>query len=288
VETDTPLVTDEQRLDRARRATIVALAGLSALAVLGLFAWGPMPASAASHHYADGRPWLGVPNAANVLVNVPIFWCAAWGWCATRTSPWPRSLRMPWQGFHLWVMVGSLVAAMYHVAPSDARYIASHVCSAGAALMLSMGLMAERVDTRWGSNGACVVATLIVVSVGMWAAYAPWVSAIADVRPLMLLQGLPLLLIVAGVLRLPPARPCRSGWPAVLALYACAKVLEWADALIFTATGWISGHTLMHVCSGLIVAWMAYRASAELRVDGTTSASGAALNQRSASLNTTG
>jgi hypothetical protein len=252
--------------------------------MLGLVVWGPMPANAAAHHYADGRPWLGVPNAANVLVNVPIFWCAAWGWCATRTSPWPRRLRMPWQGFHLWVMVGSLVAAMYHVAPSDARFIGSHVCSAGAALMLSLGLMAERVDTRWGSSGASAVAAATVTSVGLWAEYVRWTGASADVRPLLLLQGFPLLLIVAGVLRLPQARPRRSWWPAVLALYACAKLLEWVDAPIFVATGWISGHTLMHVCNGLIVAWMAYRASAEVKVDAT----GAALSQRSASLNTTG
>ena len=153
--------------------------------------------------------------------------------------------------------------------------------------MLSTGLMAERLDARWGSSGACAVAALILGSIGIWAEYAQWFGTTADVRPLLLLQGVPLLLILAGALRLPQARPRRSGWVAVLTLYACSRLLEWADAPIFAATGWISGHTLMHFSSGLIVGWMAYRASAELKV-GATEASGAALNQRRASLKTTG
>lgn len=279
---------DDTQLARRRRATLVAFAVLTALAVLGSIAWGPMIAGAASHHFADSRSWLGVPNAANVLVNVPIFWCAAWGWCATRTSPWTRSLRLPWQWFHLWVMVGSLVAAMYHVAPSDARYLMGHTCSAGAAVMLCIGLMAERVDARCGSGTACIAAALVVAAIGAWSEYSQQLGGPADVRPLLLLQGLPLLLIVAGVLRLPQAQPRRSRWLAIVSLYAGSRLLEWADAPIFATTGWVSGHTLMHGCTGLIVAWMAYRASADLKTDAADASSGAALSQRRTSLNTTG
>ena len=260
-----------------------------ALTSIALIAWGPVPAGALTHQHADNRSWLGIPNAANVLVNVPIFWCAAWGWCATRTSPWTRSLRLPWQGFHLWVMLASLLAAMYHAAPSDARYIASHVCSAGAALMLSLGLMAERLDRRWGAMTSCVLAAIVVIASGVWSEYAQRLGSGVDVRPFLLLQAFPLLLVVAGALRLPPDRPRRSAWAVLLMLYAAARLLDWADATIFAITGWISGHTLMHVSTGLIVAWMAYRASAEVTVvtDATGGAAGA-IAQRNTSLNTSG
>ena len=280
---------DEDRTSRARRITLAVLAALITLTGLALIAWGPVPAGALTHQHADNRSWLGIPNAANVLVNVPIFWCAAWGWCATRTSPWTRSLRLPWQGFHLWVMLASLLAAMYHAAPSDAGYIASHVCSAGAALMLSFGLMAERLDRRWGAMTSCVLAALVVVAIGVASDYEQRLGGGIDVRPFLLLQAVPLLLVVAGTLRLPPDRPRRSAWVVLLALYAGARLLEWADAPVFTITGWISGHTLMHACTGLIVAWMAYRASTEVNA-GIEAAGGSSglVTQRSNWLNTSG
>src|SRR4249920_2526530 len=116
----------------SRRGALVLLASLLLVLALYLLVWGPMPIGAHRHEYADTRTWLHVPNAANVLVNLPIFWLAVWGWCATRTSAWPRALRLPWQGFHLWVMASALAAATYHAAPSDTLLVASRTCQACA------------------------------------------------------------------------------------------------------------------------------------------------------------
>jgi hypothetical protein len=270
----------------SRRGVLMAFGLFMLLAGLVLAAWGPLSIGPMAHRYADTRTWLGVPNGVNVLVNLPMFWLAVWGWCVTHTSPWPRNLRLPWQWFHLCVMAGALSAAMYHAAPGNRLLLASHLCMAGAFVMLSLGLLAERLDARFGSLGVCTSAAVAIAAMGAWllARVGPPDQGV-DLRPLIWLELLPVLLIPAGVLRLPCAQARSSGWVAALALYACSKLLEWSDTAIFQSTGWISGHTLMHVAITAVVGWMAYRAAAS---SGAGWESPASPSQRRTSLNTLG
>jgi hypothetical protein len=270
-----------------RRGALVLLAMLLLLLALGLLIWGPMPIDAHRHAYADTRSWLRVPNTANVLVNLPLFWLAVWGWCATRTSAWPRALRMPWQGFHLWVMAAALAAAMYHAAPSDALLVASRTCQACAFMLLALGLLAERVDARFGSGAVCVSTAVGVALTGLAIAHAGQQHGSVDLRPLVFLESIPMLLIPTAVLRVPSAQTRSSDWLIALALYAVSKLLALADAPIFNATGWVSGHTLMHLGCASVVGWMAYRAAVARTGGSAIDASVDALSQRQTSLNTT-
>jgi hypothetical protein len=271
----------------SRRGVRALLATQVLLLALGLLVWGPLPLGASRHEYADARSWLHVPNTANVLVNLPIFWLAVWGWCATRTSTWPRALRLPWQGFHLWVMAAALAEAMYHAAPSDTLLVASRTCQACAFILLAMGLLAERVDARLGSGAVCVCTAIGVALTGLAIAHAGPQHANVDLRPLLLLESIPMLLIPTAVLCVPSTQTRSSEWLIALALHAVSKMLELADAPIFSATGWVSGHTLMHLACGAVVGWMAYRAAAARTGGPAADASVDALSQRQTSLNTT-
>ena len=106
-----------------RRCALVILAALTLATGVGLLAWGPVVLDASAHVYAGERRWLGLPNAINVLCNLPLLLAGLWGWHATRTSPWPPSVRLPWQGYFISVAGGALVAAVYHAAPGDAGYV---------------------------------------------------------------------------------------------------------------------------------------------------------------------
>ena len=269
----------------SRSAVLIRTACLLGVAVGGLLLWGRQPLNPALHQYADTRAWLGVPNAANVLVNVPIFWLAVWGWCATRTSQWPRALRLPWQWFHIGAIAAAISAAMYHAAPGDALFLTAHCCVAGAFLLLACGMLAERVDARFGSMTVCmgVVVTTALANVTM--VYASRSGVVVDLRALILCESTPILLVLAGLLRLRGAHTRASGWMLSLALYAVANFVELGDSLILRASGVVSGHTLMHGALALVVGWIAYRATAA-RSDPTLA--GAAFNQRQTSLNTTG
>lgn len=146
----------------------------------------------------------------------------------------------------------------------------------------------RRVDPRFGLGAACAGAAALTMLAGRVVALSARLQGVADLRPLLLFKAIAVPLIPAAVLRVPGNQTSISSWLIAFALYAISKLFELADAPVFHATGWISGHTLMHLgCAG-VVGWMAYRASV-------TSSAGSAgadprgeLSQRQASLNTTG
>ena len=87
----------------------------------------------------------------------------------------------------------------------------------------------------------------------------------ADLRAVLLLQALPVLLIPAGAAWLEGRYTQTRDWLLVLAAYAVAKLLDLADAPLLNATGWLSGHTAMHLALAGVAIWMAYLASASRR-----------------------
>ena len=271
-----------------KRGALMMLAAMSLAVGVGLLAWGPIPVDAASHRYADDRAWLGIPNALNVVVNLPLFWLGVWGWCATRSNGWPRPLRVPWQGFHLLAMTVALTSALYHAAPSDTLFVVSHVGQASAFAMLTLGMLAELVDARFGSSAACVSAAAAVALAGAGIVYAGRLDGAIDMRPLVLVELVPVLLIPAGALSLRGQHTTASNWLVVLMLYASAKLFDLGDAAILRLTaGLISGHSLMHLNLAIVVGWMAYCASAAGARGVDMGAVVPGSSQRQASLNTT-
>lgn len=269
-----------------RRCALVMLASMSLAATMGLIAWGPIPLPAQAHLYADDRIWFGLAGAANVWVNLATFVVGVWGWRATRASRWPLELRTPWQLFQVCAMVSAAVAALYHARPGNGLFVLAHVATAGGFMMLTLGLLAERVDTRFGSRQACALALFIAASSGA----AMFLGNSPDMRPLLLLEIIPVLVIPAGALSLPGRSTEAYDWIVVLTLYALAKLLEAGDALVLQASGWISGHTLMHLALTGAVGWMAYCAVRSRAATGSPGSETASddTSHRDTSLNTAG
>jgi len=157
--------------------------------------------------------------------------------------------------------------------------------AAGFTLLLA-GFLAERVDARFGTRSACIAALLLPMVAGLWCVIFDWTTGRGDLRALILLQTLPLLVVPAGAIAL-PGRFTRAGdWLLMLALYGLAKLIDVADDRIYSWTGWISGHSLMHIVLAVVAAWLAYRAA---RTDDAVGA-GASVpsSQRINSLKTSG
>lgn len=234
------------------------LASMSVAVAMGLLAWGPVELTAHAHRYADERAWLGVASAANVWVNAAMFAAGAWGWYVTRGSRWPLHLRTPWQLFQLHAMVSAAMAALYHARPHDSLFVVSHIATASSFVMLTLGLLAERVHARFGSRALCLMVLLGIALTGGAMLFAQALGASLDMRPLLLLEIIPVLVISAGALSLPGRSTGVFDWIVVLTLYALAKLLETGDAFIPQGSGWISGHTVMHLALSAAVGWMGY------------------------------
>jgi len=253
---------------------------------MGLLAWGPIVLLQSAHSHADARAFVGMANGVNVMLSLPMLLAGVWGWRALGRSRWPAAVRSPWRWFFGFVTLGAGMAALYHSAPGELAYLAAQAMAAGAFVMLLCGALAERVDARFGSARACSVA---LAAVGMATAASalgtPWLGQM-DMRPILLLQLLPGLLIPAGALGLPGLCTTRTDWMLMLGLYAAARVCDLGDAAVMRFTGAISGHALMHLCLAGVVGWLAYRASTAAAPAGPAESEG--LAQATTSLITSG
>ena len=241
----TPLSGRPRRLPRASWLALatVALAGL-------LWAHGPIAQWADYHAFGDDRAWLGLPNAANVLSNLPFLAIGLWALWRLRRAPATSSSLAAWRAFALAMVLTGLGSSAYHWAPSNASLVGDRLPIAWACAALAAAFLGERVGTHWSRVRALVVMLAIAtLAVAFW-----WLTERAgqgDLRLYLFVQFLPMLLVPLGLglglaATTPVATPARAWW-AVLGCYAAAKLFEIADRPVFASLGGLSGHTLKHL-----------------------------------------
>lgn len=228
-----------------------ALPALGALLAFALLLHGPIPQWASYHDFADQRSWLGVPNAADVLSNLPFALIGAWALWSRRMLP-PSDASLAWRAFAIALIATAAGSALYHWAPDNASLAFDRLPIAWACAALTCAFLAERLDARWGSPA--VLATALAAasaSVALW-----WWSEQAgrsDLRPYLFVQFLPMLLVPSALLLRLPSRCAGAapdkGWWGVLIGYALAKGLELADHAVFDQAAVVSGHTLKHLAA---------------------------------------
>lgn len=233
--------------------------GLIACAVLlalALAAQGPIPQWAEYHAFADARRWFGLPNAANVLSNLPFALIGVWGWRlhARSTSADGRI----WRGFSLALIGTAFGSALYHAAPGNGALVFDRLPIACACALLTCALLAQRVDPRWGAPRALAAAVLLAsAAVAGW-----WLGeqhGAGDLRAYLFVQFLPMLLVPVAIgLKLPASAGALRDrdWWIGLGLYGAAKLTELGDHAVLDALGVLSGHTLKHLLAAGAALWL--------------------------------
>jgi len=241
---------------RAGRLRFLPLACLL-VAAGGMVLHGPIPQLAHYHEFADSRSWLGVPHAADVLSNVPFALVGLWA--AVRLSrPGVRErLGRAWAGYALLALALFATAfgsGYYHWAPDNARLVWDRLPIALACAGLLAGVHAET-HARARPWLLPLLALFAIASVAWWSFTEARGSG--DLRPYLLLQAAPLVLVPLWQAIARSPRRSRIAFGIAIALYALAKVAELEDAPIFHATGFVSGHTVKHLLAALAAAVIA-------------------------------
>jgi len=230
----------------------------------------PVPQPLSYHAMADQRPLLGIPNALNVLSNLPFAVVGMLGLAVIfKGGNGPRLFHDPWErwpyaALFAGVALTSVGSTSYHLAPDNARLVWDRLPMTLGFMGLLTAMFAERVNlrlARW------LFVPLLVIGAGS-VAFWYWTEArgAGDLRPYLLVQ-FGSLVVVGLLLVLYSSRYVGGRYlVAGLAAYAAAKLFEMADAAILSMGGIISGHTLKHLVAaggvGCLVAMFRVRGHA--------------------------
>lgn len=224
---------------------VVTLLSLGAMLVHG-----PIAQTENYHAFADLDQRLGMPNASDVLSNLGFALVGLWGICKL----WPQRrhprLQPASPGYALFLIGLTLTAigsGYYHLAPDNARLIWDRLPIALACAGLLAGVWSETALPRQHVVVASTLLALYSLASVLWWSFTERQGQ-GDLRPYLLLQILPIMLIPLWqtLYRSPTAD--RLAFGAALLLYVCAKLTEIYDVALFTMTNQlISGHTLKHL-----------------------------------------
>jgi hypothetical protein len=196
-----------------------------------------------------------VPNALNVLSNAGF---AAVG-VAGLASLWRGRIafrdareRWPWAVFFAGVTLTTFGSAWFHRAPTNDSLVWDRIPMAVGFMGLFAALVSERIDVRAGLR---LLGPLVAAGVGT---VIYWIvsehAGRGDLRPYLLVQFYPLLAVLLVLAVFPSAYTGTGGWIGGLGLYAAAKWAEGADARVYAALRFVSGHTVKHLLAASAIA----------------------------------
>lgn len=218
------------QLTRSRPHLALYVAGFL---ILALAAHGPIAQLDNYHSFADQHTLFGISHAGDVLSNIGFLLVAVYG--AFRLRHRFDAAEAVFFGALALTAAGS---TWYHLAPDNARLVWDRLPIALACAALLAGALPK-------------VRLALPLLVGFGALSVWWWSVSGDLRPYLLIQLAPLVLI--PLLQWQSAAPMaqRRAFGLAIALYVLAKLCEVGDQALFEALGFISGHTLKHILATL-------------------------------------
>lgn len=220
-----------------------------------LLMYGPITQLPHYHEFADQSSWLGLPHTSDVLSNIGFAAVACWGMVRLwplRYNPAFYAGRYGYSLFLVSLLLTAFGSGYYHLAPDNARLVWDRLPTALTCAGLLAAVRAENVPRDNGKTGTFLLAVFAVISVDWWRITDQ--SGVGDLRPYLLLQLLPLIVIPMwqAIYRAPQSD--RIAFVAAGVTYVLAKVAEINDHQIQSLLGCISGHTIKHLLATL-AAW---------------------------------
>ena len=248
---------------RRRAVPYVLPVAVVVLAAAALLAYGPIAQPAGYHDFADQRALLGLPHGADVFSNLGF---ALVGLLGLRSlvrnwgSPALAAGRAGWLLFFVSLVCTAIGSSAYHLAPDNARLVWDRLPIALACAGLLAACWRETIGAgRWVTPA---LAGLAVASVAWWRFTD--LHGTGDLRPYLLLQFLPLLLLPLLQWQHEAPMAERIAVGAAMGIYLLAKLFEIADHAVFRGLAVISGHTIKHLLATVAAALIAGALAARL------------------------
>lgn len=233
---------------------------------------GPIAQLPGYHDFADHSTAFGIPHFADVLSNIGFALFAIWGLRRVAFARSNPAIVHGWSGYMLFIVALFCTAfgsSYYHLAPDNARLIWDRIPIVLACSGLLAGVWGDA-HKRNSANLATGLAIASIASVAWWVVTEN--AGAGDLRPYLLLQGLPILVIPLWQWIHDTPRADRWAFGGALILYVAAKVVELNDHQIAAMLGHLTGHTLKHLLATAAAALIVIRLVRRINAQGSQTA----------------
>ncbi|HSW52266.1 MAG TPA: ceramidase domain-containing protein [Sulfuricaulis sp.] len=213
---------------------------MAVAALLAVLLLPPIAQDPAYHDFADRRGLLGIPNFLNIASNLAFLAVGVAGMllCALRKN---LGARRAWLACFTGVALVCFGSAYYHLAPDNGTLVWDRLPMSIGFMALSVAVLADYINPRLEK---ILLAPAIVVGL----ASVIWWHYTDDLRPYVLVQFLPLIMLPVLLFLFRGARRDRGLLLAALLIYMLSKLAEHFDRALFDLSGEIiSGHSLKHL-----------------------------------------
>lgn len=237
------------------------LLSLTVFMVVTIFSLSPILQSQQYHQFADQRTLFGIPNAFNVLSNLPYLLLAIVGLRSgyapgfDHASPFMRSLL---RVFYISIGLLALGSSIYHLQPNNLGLLLDRLPMSVAFMCFLVFVVSKHLDEDTGKKLALPMSLAAMMSVLVW--YFGELQGQGDLRAYILIQLLPVVLTPVIVTLFDSPLKTRPAYYLITVLYVLAKYFEYADGSVFDLGHIVSGHTLKHLVSAAAV-YVFYRLS---------------------------
>jgi len=223
------------------------IAAITLIVVVGL---DRIPQNPEYHDFSDSIGYFWLPNALNVLSNIPFVVVGTYGlvWLfqnrANSLSIVKSNEIAYWIFFGGTTLVG-LGSGYYHIAPNNETLVWDRLPMTVAFMAFYAIILCEFVSEKWFRLVVFPLLFFGVLSVFYW-----WISesqGVGDLRYYAVVQFFPMLTIPIILLFFKPKFTLVSGYWVLLASYMLAKLLEHFDSQFHELFGIVSGHSIKHV-----------------------------------------
>jgi len=231
------------------------LVSVAVVSVVVVFSFPRIRQDPSVHQYADQRSWLGIPFTLDVLSNIPFVAAGVVGFVRLHDCDRSRP-RGLWAVLFLGITLTGFGSAYYHWRPDNDTLVWDRLPMTIVFTTFLAAMICERIDERAGR--LLFLPLLAVGFLSVWSWHRSEMHGASDLRFYGLVQFLPMLTIPALALLFPPRYTKNRDLWMIFGWYALALVFQVTDAPVYKFLGFVSGHTLKHLCAG-VAAWQIVR-----------------------------
>lgn len=232
------------------RTAYILIALIAALVIAFVGTMAPIPQDLNYHIFADTREFLSIPNALNVISNLPFLFVGLLGlyYMAKSKNDMPfiiNSNRWGYFSIFLGTALVGLGSGYYHLSPNNQTLVWDRLPMTIAFMGLYSVIISEFLNERVGKIFLIPLLVAGIFSVLYW--WVTEIKTVGDLRPYVVVQFFPILTIPILLTCFKSKYNLTSYYWWLLLTYILAKLFEHFDSQIYETISLVSGHSIKHI-----------------------------------------